>query len=196
MSEAAIRLMSIDEFLVWQEAHEQRAELVDGRPVAMTGATFAHDRVVGNVRLCLSTALRAAGSQCDAFGADIGATTGPMTLRRPDVAVYCPPFDEAAAKSDRPRLIVEVLSRSTEQIDYVTKLEEYKTLSSLRTVLLIDPWATAIGVWERDATGAWQYRVLRDMDAVLELADLGISIPVRDVYERVSLNPAKSSQMI
>ena len=193
MSELAARLMTIDEFLSWQDLQEVRCELVDGRPVAMTGASFAHDRVVGNLRWALKNQLRAAGSQCESFGADIGLTIDPWTLRRPDVAVYCPPFDESAARSNRPRLLAEVLSRSTEQLDYFTKMDEYKAVAALRTIWLVDPRAVAVGVWTRDSAGEWQHRVVRDIGATLHTPDLGIEVALNDIYDLVTIDTAATS---
>ena len=120
----------------------------------MTGATFAHDLVVGNLRSTLRSRLRAAGSPCGSFGADIGVHVTEWTLRRPDVAVYCPPFDYSAVKSDRPRLVAEVLSRSTEHVDYFVKVEEYKTIPALQVVLLVSPQTVDLGIWTRDGA-AW-----------------------------------------
>ncbi len=195
MSEAVAPLMTINGFLAWQESQEFRCELIDGRPVAMTGATFAHDRVVGNLRWTLKTALRAAGSPCEPFGADIGLVVTPLTLRRPDVAVYCPPFDEAAATSDRPRLIAEVLSRSTEHVDYFVKVEEFKMIDTLQTILLVSPQAVDLGVWSRDGEN-WAHRRIRDMNDVVDLADLGITLPMQDIYEGVQLVPSRRPRFV
>lgn len=188
-------LMTIDEFLAWQELQDVRCELIDGRPVAMTGATFAHDRVVGNLRWTLKTRLRAAGSPCEPFGADIGLVVTPLTLRRPDVAVYCPPFDEAAATSDRPRLIAEVLSRSTEHVDYFIKVEEFKVIDTVQTILLVSPQAVDLGVWTRDG-GNWKHHQVRDINEVLDLADLGITLAMQDIYDGVQLVPSHRPRLV
>ena len=153
MSDAAAHRMDLDEFLTWQEQQEWRCELVDGRPVAMTGATFAHDRIVGNLRWSLKNQLRAANSPCSSFGADIGVQISSWTLRCPDVSVYCPPFEETAARSNRLRFIAEVLSRSTEHVDYFVKVEEYKTFPALQTILLVSPLTVDLGVWTRQEDG-------------------------------------------
>ena len=195
MSEAATPLMTIDEFLAWQELQDVRCELIDGRPVAMTGATFAHDRVVGNLRWTLKTRLRAAGSPCEPFGADIGLVISPLTLRRPDVAVYCPPFDDEAAKSDRPRLIAEVLSRSTEHVDHFIKVDEFKTIEALQTILLVSPRTADVGVWTR-RDGSWDHRRVRDLHDGVTLADLGITLAMGDIYDGVQLLPAQGPRLV
>ena len=127
MSERASNRLTLDQFDAWQAQQEVRCELVDGRSMGMTGATIAHDRVAGNILLALRSQFRANGNPCDAFGPDIGVVIDAGTLRRPDVTVFCPPFDETATRSDKPRLVAEVLCRSTERLDQVGKAEEYTT---------------------------------------------------------------------
>jgi Uma2 family endonuclease len=104
--------MTIEEFLTWQAQQARKFEFVDGHPVGMAGAKLRHDRVTGNAFTEIRRQLRAAGSPCDAFTSDIGIRTAASRIRRPEVSVLCPPFDEDATISDRPRLIVEVLSES------------------------------------------------------------------------------------
>ena len=197
MSEIAARRMTVDAFLDWQAVQDIRCELVDGRPMAMTGASFAHDLVVGNLAFALRRQLHARSSKCRVFSADIGLVTGPATLRRPDLAVYCPPFERAASKSDQPKLVAEVLSRSTEHVDQFMKLDEYRALSSLNTILILEPERIDVGVWQRvDAVNWHHVRHKGDMDATVTLPDLGFSIAVRDVYDDVVLRPLNSPRLV
>ncbi len=87
--------MTEAEFLEWQLHQQQRYELVDGVPRAMTGARFRHDRVLVNTSSALLDALEAIDSPCRPFTADIAVRVPTGDLRRPDVAVYCPPFDHS-----------------------------------------------------------------------------------------------------
>lgn len=134
----ATKRMTVDEFLAWQADQEDRFELVDGQPLAMTGAKLRHDRVTVNALLEIRRQLRAGGSLCDAFTADIGIRTQSGNLRRPDVSVLCPPFDEEALITDSPRLVVEVLSESTARVDRFFKLDECKAIPSLGHIIFID----------------------------------------------------------
>ena len=195
MSEPITRRMDVDTFLQWEERQEFRFELVDGRPVAMTGATFAHDRVVGNIRRLLANELRRVGSPCDAFGADIGVFVNPWTLRRPDAAVYCPPFDETAAKSDRPRLVAEVLSRSTVEVDHTIKFEEYQGIAAVQAILLVNPRFVDVGLWTREGT-EWRRRHLRTLEDRAAIPDLGITVALADIYDRVELVPAPGPRLV
>ncbi len=196
MSDTAIRRMDLDEFLPWQELQEWRCELVDGRPVAMTGATFGHERVAGNIMFALKRQFRAAGNPCDAFGPDIGLVVNQWTLRRPDVAVYCPPFDDSAVTADQPRLVADVLSRSTDRLDQAVKAEEYKLLPSVRTVLLVNPLSVEIGVWRRESGAGWSLRIESDLDARIDVPDLDVTLACHDIYERATLVSAARPRLV
>ena len=187
MSERAARGMTIPEFLAWQAGQRDRYELVDGRPVAMTGARLRHDRVTVNALSEIRRQLRANGNPCDVFTADIGILTVPGHLRRPDVSVLCPPFDENALTSHRPRLVVEVLSDSTAQIDRLVKLGEYQTLETLDYIVFADPSCVDVGFWYRDEDRAWRNRVFQEQAATIEMPNLGLSVSLASLYERVSL---------
>ena len=179
----AVRKMSLEEFDAWQPHQDVRCELVDGLIYAMTGATIAHDIIVGNLSAALLNQLRANGSLCRPFSADVGITTGPATLRRPDVTVLCPPFDTKATRSSEPTLIAEVLSPSTERIDQMAKMFEYQALPSLRTYLLIAPDQIDIGIWRREPAAAWRYtHIFDELSASGELPELGVTLAVSDLY--------------
>jgi Uma2 family endonuclease len=196
MGDGAIRGMTIAEFLVWQLDQEQRYELVNGQPVAMTGAKLRHDRVTGNAFSEIRRQLRASGSPCDAFTADIGIRTPMGNLRRPDVSVLCPPFDEEATTSDNPRLIVEVLSESTEQIDRLVKLDEYKAIGALDYIVIADPTRVEAGFWFRDAGRAWRHEIVQTADSVIDMPDLGLAIKLAALYERVPVAPRPRPRLV
>jgi Uma2 family endonuclease len=187
VSERAERRMTIDMFIAWQQRQEIRYELVDGQPVAMTGARIRHDRVTGNALGEIKRQFRQSGNPCDAFTADIGIHTPGGNIRRPDVSVLCPPFDEDAMISDRPRLVVEVLSESTAGLDRFIKPEEYEAIESLDAIIMIDPTRMEVGLWTRNAARAWHADRVTDPDAVLVVPSLSLSIGLAALYERVTV---------
>jgi Uma2 family endonuclease len=181
--------MTIEEFLSWQTDQEDRFELVDGQPVAMAGAKLRHDRMAVNAISEIRRQLRATGSPCDAFTADIGILTPPGHLRRPEVSVLCPPFDEEAMTSDSPRLIVEVLSESTARVDRLLKLDEYKAIDAMAYIVIADPARVEVGFWFRDAERAWRSEIFQETEAVIGMPALDLAISLASLYERVPLPP-------
>jgi Uma2 family endonuclease len=196
MGDRATKGMTIEEFLSWQTDQEDRFEFVDGQPVAMAGAKLRHDRMTVNALSEIRRQLRASGSPCDAFTADIGILTPSGNMRRPKVSVLCPPFDEESQVSDRPRLVVEVLSESTSRIDRLVKLDEYKAIETMDYIVIADPSRVDVGLWFRNAARIWRTATFQETEAVLDLPALGLAISLASLYERVSLPPRPRPRLV
>jgi Uma2 family endonuclease len=188
MGDRATTGMTIAEFLAWQVAQDQLYELVDGQPVAMAESKLRHARVSGNAFTEIRRQLRAIGSPCDAFTSDIGIRTLPGRIRRPEVSVLRP-FDEEAMTSDSLRLVVEVLSESTERVDRLVKLDEYKLIETMDYIVIADPTRVEVGCWSRDAQRAWRTETFRETQSVIQMPALGLAISLATFYERVPVVP-------
>jgi Uma2 family endonuclease len=196
MSDHATRRMTIADFLSWQSDQEELFELANGQPLAMTGARLRHDRVTGNALSEIRRQLRASGSPCDAFTSDIGIRTPLGNIRRPDVSVLCPPFDEDAMIWDSPRVVVEVLSESIERVDRLVKLDEYKSIQTLDHIIIADPTRMEVGFWFRDAERGWRTSTFQDAGAVMDMPGLGVSLSLASLYERVQLTPRPRPRLV
>jgi Uma2 family endonuclease len=186
MAEPVTAPMSVEEFLDWQERQEDLYELVDGVPVprwkAMTGATKRHDRIVVNAIIALGNKLR--GGPCRPMTADIGTRTA-SNLRRPDLTVECGSYDPVHRESSAPVLVLEVLSPSTEGIDRLIKLEEYKAMPTLRHILLAEPGKAHVLLYSRHDDGPWSSMSHIGPDSSLDLPAIGCSLSLAELYEDV-----------
>ncbi len=183
MADTAQKLMTIEEFFVWQQGQEERFELVDGEPVKlMTGASEVHDVVVLNIASSLHGQLR--GKPCRAATADLAVRTKIRSLRRADVLVTCdgdpPRADSYAARN--PRMVVEVLSPSNHGSTWDRKLKEYRRLSGLVYILIVDPQAEQ-AIFLRKAGEQWQHEDYDGRDGVIALPDIECLLAMADVYD-------------
>jgi Uma2 family endonuclease len=189
MAEPQRRLMTPEEFFAWQLDQEDRYELVDGVPVplrGMTGASNAHDAVAVNIIVSLANQLR--GSPCRVATADTAVRTAIRSFRRPDVTVECAPIDRASYEAHAPKLVVEVLSPSTRQIDRLRKAEEYKRLPTLTAIMFVEPDSAHVLLLRRAPEGAWRDETFRGIEAVIALPELPAELRLRDVYLGVPLD--------
>lgn len=149
-------LITAEQFLQIDFGSDIRAELDNGIVRMMAGGTAAHARIQSNLMLAIGLALR--GSGCRAYGPDMGLRTHDKSVRYPDISVYCgkdsAAFDDAKAFDD-PVIIVEVLSPSTSSLDQGIKLQEYRWLPSVQTILLIDPDAETVRSVTRTGAHNW-----------------------------------------
>lgn len=188
MAEPQMRLMTPEEFYIWQLDQDERYELVDGlpRPLrAMTGASNAHDVILVNCIIELGTRLR--GKPCRVASADTAVRTSLRSSRRPDVTIDCAPPEAKSYEARRPTVVIEVLSPSTRKIDQFTKLEEYRRHPTLRHIVLIDPDSLNAKLYSRLPEGPWTDVDLVGRDAVIDLAAIEVSLPLAALYDRLDI---------
>jgi Uma2 family endonuclease len=132
--------MTVEAFLDWcARAPEGRYELVDGRPIAMAPEAIRHARVKLAVVGELASAIRRAGTACEAFADGVGVRIGTHRLRQPDATVQCGPVDASSEVLDAPLIVVEVVSPSSMRSDTSAKLREYFAVPSIEHYLVVIP---------------------------------------------------------
>jgi Uma2 family endonuclease len=98
---------------------------------------------------------------------------------------------DRAFVADRPRLVVEVLSPSTRELDMFGKLDEYKGIESLTAILLVEPNAPAALLGARDADRSWSYRSFNGLEGAVEMPDLGVALSLSEIYADLTFGPEK-----
>ena len=176
-------LITVEEFLEIEFPPDTKCELDNGVIRMMAGGTVRHAELQGNVFNLLRNKLR--GSGCKPFGSDLGVKTSDMALRYPDVTVLCGDRsnDGEAKAVDDPRMIVEVLSPSTRALDLGVKLQEYRAISTVMTVLLVDPTTETARLIERTGPAAWTDQDFAGGEDV-SITDLGITLPHAEIFAR------------
>lgn len=176
-----------EDYLAGEAVSAVKQEYVAGEVFAMAGASEAHVTIAGNVFAMLRAHVR--GSPCRVYIADMKLRVEQADCYfYPDVFVTCDPADSAEriAKT-RARVVVEVLSESTEGYDRGVKFAAYRTLDSLDELVLIDPRSRSVEVYRRCPEG-WLLHPLVDDDA-LALESIGFDCTLDDIYEDVIFDP-------
>ncbi|MFO0756767.1 MAG: Uma2 family endonuclease [Byssovorax sp.] len=182
---AAHRLSyTYDDYLAFEASSNVKHEYLDGQIYAMAGGTPEHAALSAAVIGLLFGALR--GGSCRVYDADLRVhvpATGLSTY--PDVTVVCGPKkvdgkDKLSVVN--PTVLVEVLSRSTEEYDRGEKFEHYRTLPSLKEYVLVWSLERKVEVRSLGDDGGWTARVL-GVDDTVDLASLGARFSVRELYE-------------
>jgi Uma2 family endonuclease len=156
MADAAFKLMTTDEFLVWDDGTPTRYELVDGAPLAMAPTLSSHGAIAGNATYEINQRARAR-PPCRAV-VEAGIWISDHRYFEADVAFTC----SAPSRSqhvEEPALLVEVLSSSTRAHDQGVKLPAYKDLSSVEEVWLIDSERRRVSLWRRDRSAPMRWIV-------------------------------------
>lgn len=178
-------VMTRDEFLEWAQHQAENYEFDGVQPVAMVRTTRNHGRICQNLGLALGT--RLAGSAFEVFGQDVGVATIGNAVRYPDVMVAR--IEGRGTDLLIPGVVVvfEVLSPSSGRNDRITKLLEYRAVPSMRRYVIAEFDSASLSVFHRtDGDNEWTAIALTS-DDVLRMPEIGIGIPVAELYARVDL---------
>ena len=150
---------TLADYALWQGDWE----LWQGVPVAMTPSPFGrHQWVAGQIVRQFSNSLDANCDDCFVL-METDWIVSEDTVVRPDIVIVCGPFPERHIV-EPPRLIVEVLSPSTEEKDRTAKLDLYAA-QSVEFYLLVDPIGKCIEAFRRDAVTG-KYAAMPGWDAL------------------------------
>ena len=168
---ASLRPLTLEEFLDWERTQPARYEFDGIQPIAMTGGSVAHARLVAALGAGLPPG-------CEAFGGDLKVlTTG--RARYPDATVVCGPLD-TAGDTVEPVLVAEVLSPSTALTDRRVKAAEYASVASVQVYVMLDQEVARATVLRRAA--GWREELVEGRDAVLASPEAGVRIAVAALY--------------
>ncbi len=174
--------MTLAQFLEWENTQVEKHEFVRGDVFAMVGGRRVHGLVLLNAAASLKRQLR--GTACQVFADSLKLQIG-QDIFYPDVFVTCDPSDLRTEQIfAAPKLIVEVLSPSTEGYDRGSKFALYRGLASLLEYVLVHPDTREVSVFRRGTDGLF---TLHDFSAArrVELASIGCAFEHEELFEGV-----------
>lgn len=189
MSTAPAQRLTEAEYLAIERASVgQKHEFYAGEMFAMAGGTFAHSTISAQLIRLLGNALN--DSSCDVHTSDMRVKikrTGLMTY--PDASVSCgePEFEDGHKDMLlNPVLIVEVLSKSTENYDRSKKFDHYRQVSSLREYLLVSQEEPRVDRFSMMDDGRWVFDTAEGLDASIRVEVADVDLPLAEIYRRVT----------
>lgn len=187
--------MTIDDYLLWEEKSEVRHEFYNGYVYAMAGGTANHNLLTDNVKDILKSQVRKRGCQVYSENMKVDVMQG-VYMPYPDVVLTCHPFDLRGDNTvvRQPRLLVEVLSKSTALHDRGFKWLRYRRMPSLWYYMLVDQYSTTVELFSRiEDTDEWINTVYEQLDDVIVLPRLNCELAVGAVYADIELIPEDST---
>lgn len=178
---------SPDEYLQIEEQSPIKHEFVDGCLHAMVGSSQAHNTLAGNLLAALRIQIR--GSGCRVFVSDMKVCIEPRNrFYYPDVVVSCDQRDRETPIYLRfPRLIVEVISNSTEAFDRGDKFADYQTIESLQEYVLISSKQILVQCFRRNDEGLWVLQSYTQEQGIFQFRSLNFSSTLEALYEDVEI---------
>jgi Uma2 family endonuclease len=187
--------MSVEEYLELDDnTFNGKYEYIDGIARLMSGGSVGHDRIAHNVYNALDQEFLS--GPCTVFGSDVRTFIGTKPNGKehyyyPDATISC---DIADRQPDNqlirsPRIVVEVLSPSTEKLDCGTKLKNYKAIPSIQEIVLIEQSTQAAEIYRRnsDDNTTWHH-IHCNPDTGIELQSVDVFIPMTEVYKGIKFD--------
>ena len=167
------------DYLEGERLSTVRHEYINGDVYAMAGASKNHDRIAGNVFAKFHAHLEAA--PCAPFFSDIKVKVD-HDFFYPDVIVVCDDQTEDDYYTESPKIIVEVLSKSTRRTDQTLKRSAYQKLPSLEEYVLIEQDFVDVEICRRSNGWRSEHYYLGDE---VYFAAIDLRLPVEAIYARV-----------
>jgi len=176
--------LSVEDYLRGESDGTVRHDYIGGRIHAMAGASERHNLLAINLVRHFSNHLH--GGPCKTYMADFKVR---LEVNRedifyyPDVMVNCVRDGVEEYYLRYPKLIIEVLSPSTENIDRREKLLNYPLIPTLAEYVFISQETHEITLHRREEQ--WRPSVVAATEAAVEFRSIKLTMPLTQIYEGV-----------
>lgn len=173
--------ISPEEYLSIEQLSPIRHEYLRGLVYAMAGGSDNHDRIAFNLLKIIDNHL-GDSTDCRFHSGNVKVNYQAEFYYYPDAFVTCDPRDREDRYIKRyPKLIVEVLSPSTEAFDREGKFNDYAQLDSLEEYVLISQTEQRVECRRRRSANAWETVVYQRGDDVM-LSSINLELPIAALY--------------
>lgn len=177
---------SPEEYLALEEAANYKSEYINGQIIPVAGGTTNHNRIAGNLYAALNLTLKQQ---------DYEVFIGDVRLWIPKRRIYTYPdvmitagepeyFNDRTDTITNPKIIVEVLSDSTEGYDREGKFQAYRTIATFEEYVLIDQTQIYVEQFSKTALKRWSLREYDAEDKAISLNLVQFQISLADVYNK------------
>jgi Uma2 family endonuclease len=174
------------EYLALEEKAETKSEYWNGEIVAMSGAAIEHQQIVANVTTDLTNRLR---GRCRVFPSEMKVWVKKRDkFFYPDLTIICAAPEFYKKRRDtivNPKLIIEVLSKSTASFDRAEKFLSYQTLESLDEYVLIAQEKPIVEQHIKRADGNWIYQATIGLESAVTFPSVEATLNLREIYDLV-----------
>ncbi|MCY7368284.1 MAG: Uma2 family endonuclease [Chamaesiphon sp.] len=178
------------EYLELEAKSEFRSEYRDGEIVPMAGGTTNHNEISLNVATNLRFSLK--GQNYRVYMSDVRLWIPPnRQYTYPDVMLIQgePMYLENTTSTvTNPRLIVEVLSKSTGNYDRSEKFDYYRSIPELQEYILIDQSCYHVLQYVKTSATQWLLTDHNQADGIVKLGSINLALSLSDIYDRVNFD--------
>lgn len=170
------KMYTIEDIYALPNGH--RAELIDGRIYDMAPPSTSHQRISWKLHQEIGNYIHAKGGNCDVYAAPFAVflNQDQQNYVEPDISVICDKhkIDDRGCNG-APDWIIEIVSPSTQQMDYGIKLFKYRT-AGVREYWIVNPLKQTITVYDFEQEKETKQYSFDDTISVCIYDDLSINL--------------------
>ncbi|NEU74363.1 Uma2 family endonuclease [Hassallia byssoidea VB512170] len=187
---------SPEEYLAREDAADYKSEYIDGEIIPMAGGSTNHNQIALNFSTELNSAFKT--QDYEVFMSDVRLWIPSRRIYTyPNVMIVAGELEYFNNRTDtitNPRVIIEVLSDSTQGYDKKGKFEFYRTIPSFEEYLLIDQTKIYVEQFSKTANKRWSFREYDVEDEAIALASVQFEISLIHVYNKVKFAAVASGE--
>lgn len=184
------RTYTFDEYLAMEELDTEKHEYKNGEIVSMTGGTTEHNKIALNFAANLKISLKK--QNYSIFIGDVklwiptySEATYPDIMLIEDEPNY---YGTSKTVITNPSLIVEVLSKSTQNYDQGEKFYYYRSIPEFKEYILISQYQCYVMQFNKTNQNKWVLSEYRNDNSALSLQAVKFNISFEDIYENVNFS--------
>lgn len=188
------KYISTENYLAIERSSSIKHEYFKGEVLAMSGASFRHNKIVTNLNRAILTFLKS--DECEMFGSDLRLhIPDNMLFTYPDAVIICGPpqfTDEVFDTVTNPSVIIEILSYSTRDYDRGTKFTMYRSIPSLKEYVLIDSESVFVEIFSRGEAKIWSLEEFKSLDEDFMIGAINLTVKLSEIYSGVDIIPSSN----
>jgi Uma2 family endonuclease len=181
-----LQTVTAEEYLKFERNSKRKHEFFDGEIVAMAGASLKHNIISSNLMIEIGGQLK--GSPCRPFASDM-RVKAKRSYFYPDIVVSCREREFEDETDDtllNPRVIIEILSKSTKLKDRNLKFDSYLSIESITDYILVEQNSMRVEHYQRNGN-VWNVVVYSNPKNKLLLTSINCELTLAEIYNEVKL---------
>jgi len=191
MSAAPKVLMTPAEYLALERKADFKSQFFKGEMFAVAGASFEHIQIVANLVGAFGNLLLS--SKCPILPSDMQVAIEPRyNYTYPDAVVVCeePRFvDDQFDTLLNPKVIMEVLSDSTEKYDLGRKFSAYRNMPSVESIVFVRQDFPHVDVYTRRDDESWLLTRTSKLEDSVAVEAIDATVAMSEIYRHVVFQP-------
>ncbi len=200
LKEKKSQTYSVEEYLEFDRASDERYEFVDGQIHLKAGESGNHGDI--SVNLAAELRFQLKGKDCRVRAKDTKVKSGSFAQKPnqktkgmfsyPDLVVICGEPEYHDKHKDivlNPQVIIEILSESTENFDRTSKFTRYRMFNlTLSDYILVSQDKPMVEHFIRQTDDSWKIFIYIGLNEILKIDSIECRIKLAEIYDRIKFS--------